>query len=505
MISNTQAPLFLTVFILYISLMIVIGYFASRKSAAGTGFLTGGGHLPIFLTVCTAAATLIGSGAAMGRAGQGFSVGLGCFGYAICGFVTMLILAFCFTGARDKNFLTVGQEMQYYYGGDKNVRRIAAVLTFLCEVCYVASHMTGGAKYLQFITGFDPTLCKAITLLAFTVYVWLGGYLAVVYTDAIQLMIILVGFVGIFFKVFPLVGSWSTIADTYIAAGQPEALVPFGATDGKTFMSGIAILVAAVLGELGVSTHRHRIYTSKSAAAAKKSFIITAFVSLAFVFIPVVLGMCARVIATGSGDIDILMQNTDFAFPYLCINVLGGAAGILLMVAGLSATLSSGDSDSMAGVTILIKDVMPSVFGRIVDEKDVKKVSRVALVVTLVAAFVLTLFANGFISFLSNVLGALTPALAVAMFAGRFCKKVTPVAGSACMVIGTLFGVCYIVIAPLKAYLSSTFGGAAIPVALLSIVVIVVVSIFTKRPEISEQEILDIVLAERKYEETPVD
>lgn len=168
-----NSALFLGSFIAYIALMILIGWFASRKvSKGGTAFLTGGGHLPVFLTVCTAAATLIGTGGTMGRTGQAFSGGLACLGYAIVGPVTLLILAFVFTPMRSKNFITIGQEIQYYYGGDINVRRVAGVLTFLTEMCYIASHMTGGAKYLQFITGYDPLLCKVICLLGFTVYVW---------------------------------------------------------------------------------------------------------------------------------------------------------------------------------------------------------------------------------------------------------------------------------------------------------------------------------------------
>ena len=156
-----NSALFLGSFIAYIALMILIGWLASRKvSKGGTAFLTGGGHLPVFLTVCTAAATLIGTGGTMGRTGQAFSGGLACFGYAIVGPVTLLILAFVFTPMRSKNFITIGQEIQYYYGGDINVRRVAGVLTFLTEMCYIASHMTGGAKYLQFITGYDPLLCK---------------------------------------------------------------------------------------------------------------------------------------------------------------------------------------------------------------------------------------------------------------------------------------------------------------------------------------------------------
>lgn len=498
MVSHEQAPLFLSTFIIYIAAMIFIGYLASKRvSKGGTAFLTGGGHLPVFLTVCTAAATLIGTGGTMGRTGQAFNTGLGVFGYAICGFFTMLLIAFAFAPMRSKNFLTMGEEIQYYYAGDKTVRKVVAILTFLAEVCYVSSHMTGGAKYLQYITGYDPTLCKVITLLAFTIYVWLGGYLAVVYTDAIQLGIILLGFFGIFAKIMPMVNGWTEISEVYTAAGQPEALIPFGATNSAALISGISLMIAAVLGELAVSTHRHRIYTAKDAASAKKSFIITAFISLAFVFVPVVLGMATRVIATKNGDVARLMENTDFAFAYLCMEVLGGVFGLLLMVAGLSATLSSGDSDTMAGVTILIKDVLPSWTGKVIKEEDVKSFSRTALIITLLCAFVLTMFANSFISFINNVLGALMPGLAIAALVGRYWKRVTPAAGVACMIISTGFGLCYLLIAPLKSAIAASFGGPAIPVGLIALAVIVIVTLCTKRPDLSEEEVLDIVLADR--------
>ena len=496
-----NSALFLGSFIAYIALMILIGWLASRKvSKGGTAFLTGGGHLPVFLTVCTAAATLIGTGGTMGRTGQAFSGGLACLGYAIVGPVTLLILAFVFTPMRSKNFITIGQEIQYYYGGDINVRRVAGVLTFLTEMCYIASHMTGGAKYLQFIAGYDPLLCKVICLLGFTVYVWLGGYLAVVWTDAIQLGVILIGFISIFAKVSSMINGLDEISSTFIAAGQPEALIPFGATNSTVLISAISLFVASLLGELGVSTHRHRIYTSKDAASAKKSFIITAIVAFCFVLIPIYLGMATRVIATKAGVADALLANRDMTFAYLCTEVLGGGMGLLLMIAGLSATLSSGDSDTMAATTILIKDVIPSIKGKTIPESEIKGFSRKALLVSLTIAFLLTLLANDFIGFLNNVFGALMPALAIATLVGRFSKRVTPAAGISCMIGGTFFGFCYLLIQPLKAAISSTFGGPAIPVALLSLVIIVVVSMMTKRPDLSEDQILDIVLADAKME-----
>ena len=71
--------------------------------------------------------------------------------------------------------------------------------------------------------------------------------------------------------------------------------------------------------------------------------------------------MATRVIATKAGVADALLANRDMTFAYLCTEVLGGGMGLLLMIAGLSATLSSGDSDTMAATTILIKDVIPSI------------------------------------------------------------------------------------------------------------------------------------------------
>ena len=228
---------------------------------------------------------------------------------------------------------------------------------------------------------------------------WLGGYLAVVWTDAIQLGVILIGFFSIFAKVSSMINGLDEISSTFIAAGQPEALIPFGATNSTVLISAISLFVASLLGELGVSTHRHRIYTSKDAASAKKSFIITAIVALCFVFIPVYLGMATRVIATKAGVADALLANQDMTFAYLCTEVLGGGMGLLLMIAGLSATLSSGDSDTMAATTILIKDVIPSIKGKTIPESEVKGFSRKALLISLAIAFLLTLLANDFISF----------------------------------------------------------------------------------------------------------
>ena len=70
--------------------------------------------------------------------------------------------------------------------------------------------------------------------------------------------------------------------------------------------------------------------------------------------------------------------------------------------------------------------------------------------------------------------------------------------GSPCsMVGGTLFGLCYLLIPSLADLLDRNFSGPAIPCAVLTSVICVVVTLCTKRSGKSEQEILDTVLAGR--------
>jgi SSS family solute:Na+ symporter len=483
-------------FVLYVGLMIFIGWFFTRKSKEGTSFLTGGRSLSVFLVVCTAAATMIGTGGTMGKTGQGFATGLGAAGYAFGGSVAIFTIALLFTPMRKKNFITMAEEIQYYFAGSKWVRNIGAVLMFLVEVCYMSSHMTGGARYIQYVTGMGPETARLICLLAFTIYVFIGGYMAVVWTDVVQLGVILLGFGIILIRTIGLISGWNEIRDAFLAVGKPEALVLFGFGHGGSFIAALTLLITSALSEMGASTFRHRVYTSKNAKSARKSFLITGCITVSFTFFPVFLGMATFVLAQKNSAVEIL-NNPDFAFGYLATELMGPILGLILLIAGLSATMSSGDSDAIAGVTILIKDIWPTFTGKQIGEGNIKKASRNALLIVLFVAFLLTLTAGDFISFITNVFGSLMPALVITTIIGRVWKRVTPPAGVASMVLGTLFGICYLAVKPLNAWIRGTFTGPVIPVAVLTIIILVVVSLCTKRPNLSDQQILEVVLADR--------
>ena len=75
------------------------------------------------------------------------------------------------------------------------------------------------------------------------------------WTDVIQLGILLVGFAAIIIKAVPSAGGWDAIRATYEAAGNNGAMTFYGL--GSTgFMAAISLIVASALGEMGAPTFR---------------------------------------------------------------------------------------------------------------------------------------------------------------------------------------------------------------------------------------------------------
>lgn len=472
MLDPKYIPLFIGGFIAWICFMIFVGWITSRGKNEGSSFLTGGGNLGFFLIFCTVGATMIGTGSSMGAIGNGFNHGWGGAIYGLgasAGILSMLL----FTKAKNKGFLTMSEEAQYYYGGKKIIRQVMGFMMFVIEIIWLGNHLNGGAKYLAYVTQLPDVTCKIITVLGFGIYVFIGGYMAVVTTDAVQFIAILIGFLTIAVRAIPLAGGYQNVVDTFTAAGKPGAMTFYG-LGSYGVMAAIALVLSTAMGVIGTPTHRTRIYTSKDEKTARKAFLGQGILLFGWSFVTAIIGMSCFTIATMNGD---TLASGDYAFAYMATNALPPVIGMMFMICGLSATMSSGDSDAISGVTILLTDVYPSVTGKTIKEEDYAKFSRIALICTLGAAFFITLFVNDVIGYISTIVGAFLPGVAVAMLLGRFWKRVNWQGGLACIGSGTLLGVLILVLPSFKNWINATMGGPAVPATIISLVFGIVVSL----------------------------
>ena len=420
-----------------------------------------------FLIFCTLGATIIGTGSTIGAISDGFSHAWG--GALFCtGSAIGLLLLSTFSGVREKGFITMSEEAQYYYGGKKIVRQVMGFTMFAAEIIWLGNHITGGATYLSFVFGIDPIWCKLITALAFGAYVFIGGYVAVVKAEE--------------------------IARTFAEAGKPGAMGFYG-LGSYGVMAGISLVLAMTTSVLGCPGNRTRIYTARDARTARRAFLGQGALMFGWGIITAIIGMSCFAIATHNGHL--VGFKPDHAFPYMATQVIGPALGLMFLICGLSAAVSSGGSSSISGITILLTDVYPSLTGRKIPPEKYTFVSRIALLVALAIAFSITIFVTDMIAYIQKAVGAFLPGAAVAMLAGRFWKRATWQGALASVGAGTALGIATMAVPPFAAWINATFGGPAIHAIAVSVAGVVLGSLLSPRDTTPDAQRVAAVLASR--------
>lgn len=472
--------LFLVCFAAYIGLMVLIGIKTS-KNETGEAYLMGSRGLPAFLVIGTMLATQVGTGSSMGAAGFGYTQGWAGLIYGIGGFLGIMCVIWFFGNIREYNFTTMSEEISFYFGANKIIKAVVSVIIFIASVGWLGAHILGGSMYLAWITGLDLSIAKLITILAFGIYVIAGGYMAVVWTDAIQAIILFFGFIII--AVYLIITSGGLGA---ITAAMPEGTTTFLGIGSYGALPTISLIVSLTIGGLSAPSFRHRIYSSKNQETAKKGFWISAMLYIVFAAFPVIIGMAAHMLNPD-------LENSNFSIPYLAMNVLPPALGLIIMIAGLSATMSSGDSDAIAGVTILINDIIPAFTKKKVPEEKLVKVSRIATASTLLLAFIMAVTAVDITNYISNMISTTMTGLAVASVFGRHWKRATWQGGIAAMAAGS---VCSIVGGKIPA-ITNLLGDSTLVALAGAVLACVIVSLLTPENKVTEEEALELIKKDR--------
>lgn len=399
--------LFIAAFVLYIIAMIAVSWFVSRKNKTGNDFLLAGRNVPFILSLGTTVATMVGTGSSMGAVGFAYQNGWAGALYGIGGALGILLLALIFAPIRKLQFTTMSEELAYYVNNNKYVKNTLAFIIYAASIGWLGAHIIGGGLYLSWLTGMDLSLSKLIIALSFTIYVVIGGYTAVVWTDSIQALILFVGFILMAYFSMDFVGGW----DSMLAA-QPLANTSLLAVDAINVFPAISLALAILVGVLATPSFRQRIYSGKNVSTIRKSFIYSGLLYLGFSIVPAIIGMSAYAMTSN-------LDNAAFAFPHIALNVLPLALGVLIIIAGISATLSSASSDAIAGVSVLLSDIYQVIFKQAPTPNKVVLFSRIGLVITIGIALSLALMSDNIITYITQMISVLMSGLCVCGLLGR--------------------------------------------------------------------------------------
>ncbi|AXY59387.1 sodium/proline symporter PutP [Acinetobacter sp. WCHAc010052] len=235
----------LITFLFYIVAMIVIGLIAYRATSNFSDYILGGRRLGSFVTALSAGASDMSGWLLMGLPGAIYLSGLSEMWIAI-GLIIGAWLNWLLVAGRlrvhtevQHNALTLPDYFSNRFNDQKKILRIvSAFIILIFFAIYCASGMVAGARLFESMFGYPYSTALWISAIATISYVFIGGFLAVSWTDTIQASLMI--FALILTPVVTVL-SFSDLQQLNLAleAARPEAMDIFG---NLSFIAIISLL-----------------------------------------------------------------------------------------------------------------------------------------------------------------------------------------------------------------------------------------------------------------------
>lgn len=479
-----NTTIFLVALFAYILALILLSVFVSRGNKSGEDFLLAGRGLPIFLTIGTTVATMVGTGSSMGAVGFGYANGWAGMLYGIGGAIGILLLGLWFAPVRKFEFMTMSEELSYYVGANRWVKNIVAVLIFIASIGWLGAHILGGGLYLAWIADIDLQLAKIIIAVSFAIYVVIGGYHAVVWTDTLQAIVLFIGFILMAVLAVDAAGGWGELI-----AAQPAENVSLLAIESVGGLHALSLALVVAVGVLATPSFRQRIYSSHDVASVRKSFYTSGSLYLLFSCVPAIIGMGAYAL---SPELD----NRNFAFPFIAVQVLPLAIGVVVLIAGLSATMSSASSDAIAGVAVLLRDIFILLTGKMPPRDKVIVYSRISLVLVVGLALGFALMSDDIIGYITTMISTVMAGMFVCGFLGRFWPRYNAPGAIASLLAASVASLIVV------NFYADFWGNPVIPAVLAALAAGVAVSLLSKPSRLTPEQALQVLDDERRAMES---
>lgn len=241
---NVSTPTLIT-FVIYILAMILIGFIAYRATKNFDDYILGGRSLGSFVTALSAGASDMSGWLLLGLPGAIFVAGLSESWIAI-GLIAGAWLNWLFVAGRlrvhtehNHNALTLPDYFSHRFEDTSRLLRIFSALVILVFfTIYCASGVVAGARLFESTFGMPYGTALWVGAAATILYVFIGGFLAVSWTDTVQatLMIFALLITPVF--VILALGDVGAAMDT-IAAQDPSNFDMF---KGLSFIAIISLL-----------------------------------------------------------------------------------------------------------------------------------------------------------------------------------------------------------------------------------------------------------------------
>ena len=349
----------LVMVVAYVVFIVWVGFYVAGKTKTTDDYFLAGRSLSWWLIGFSLFASNVSSSTLVGLSSSAFSTGIAVYNYEwMAALVLIFFVVFFLPFYLRTRVFTMPEFLErrfdarsrYYY---------SALLIFMNIVIDTAAALYAGALVVQMIYPSIPMWQSVMVLGVLAgLYTVAGGLKAVVYTDAVQAVLLILGALLVSIMAFNAVGSWDAVTavvpadDLSIIRPADDPVMPWPGLLTGVFLLGFyfwgtnQFMVQRTLG-------------AKDLNHGRWGALFAGLLKLPVIFIMVLPGIFARLIYTPEAHPEIakaLAENADLIFPTLMFDLLPVGIRGLVITALVAAIMSSVDSTLNSASTLVTMD-----------------------------------------------------------------------------------------------------------------------------------------------------
>lgn len=495
---NTTNFLIITAIVIYLLMMLVVGFRFSKRTSNSEDFYLGGRKMGPLVTAMSAEASDMSSWLLMGLPGVAYLCGIADAAWTAIGLGIGTWLNWYFVSRRLRRYsqnigaITVPEFFSKRYHDKSNtLNALAAIVIIIFFIPYTASGFAACGKLFNSLFGVNYTVAMVVAALVIVGYTIMGGFGAVSTTDLIQSIVMTIALVTVLTYGIANAGGWGAVIDnaqslsgylSLTASHDPttKSAIPYGALS-------IASCMAWGFGYFGMP----HILLRFMAIEDEKKLVLSRRIATAWVFIAMAVAIIIGVVGLGMTSAGALGFLEGSSSETIIVKIAGliSQHGILAaLIAGvilagiLAATMSTADSQMLAAASSVSQNILQDFFHVKLSEKQSLAIARITIGAIAILGVLLARDPNssvfGIVSFAWAGFGG---AFGAVMLCALFWKRSNKWGALAGMLSGgaTVF---------IWKYLVRPLGGAwniyeLLPAFFVSLLFIIVVSLLTAAPD----------------------
>ncbi|MCK4328518.1 sodium/proline symporter [candidate division WOR-3 bacterium] len=460
---------FIAVLIIYLVVLILIGFFAKRGTRTVEDFYIGGRNIGPWVTAISFIAAYFSSVVIIGGGGFGYKFGMSTVWVGAANVLVGCTLAWIILGERVRLFTKrlSAVTVPDFFGErfrSKKVRLFSAIIILIFMIVYNVSILKGMGHIFEVLMDIPYFWGLLISGIIIVFYVAIGGYLAVVWSGLIQGIVMIFGVALLTVMTLKEVGGFTAVHDKLMAMDPGLVYTP-----GLWGWAGlISFCLIVSFGVWGMPQLIIRFYSIKSTKVLKIGTVV-ATIGGCMAILPYFNGACARALYP-------MLSSPDLAIPTLSKNVLSPLGSAILLAGVVAAGMSTFASILIIIASSVVRDIYEKGLGRKLIQSEALKKGRlwsavIGIISLIVAikppALVLVLCAFAWAVIASTTLWP--------MLVGIYWKGATKTGVITSMAVGCITAILWIAI-------GNPFGiHGFIPGLSIGLILILIVSKFTHK------------------------